>query len=60
MQYNENPVADLLGIPAWYLIAGVACELMGVLGLSIPAVVNLEEDMRAGQLPAEPALAEVP
>ncbi len=53
------PVADLLGIPAWYVIAGVACILMGMLGLSIPAVVNLEDDMRAGQLPAEPALAEV-
>ena len=52
------PVADLLGIPAWYVIAGVACMLMGMLGLSIPAVVNLEDDMRAGQLPAEPALAE--
>ena len=52
------PVADLLGIPAWFLMAGAVCVLMGVLGLFVPAVVNLEEDMRAVQQTAGPALAE--
>ena len=53
------PVAELLGIPAWFLMAGVVCALMGILGLYIPAVVNLESDMAARRQASEPALAEI-
>ena len=53
------PVAELLGIPAWFLMAGVVCSLMGILGLYIPAVVNLESDMAARKQASEPALAEI-
>jgi DHA3 family macrolide efflux protein-like MFS transporter len=38
-----GPVADALGIQAWFLLGGSACVLMGIAGLFIPAVVNIEE-----------------
>jgi MFS transporter, DHA3 family, macrolide efflux protein len=39
------PVADRLGIQAWFLAAGVVTMLMGVLGFLIPVVMHLEDDM---------------
>jgi len=38
------PVAENLGIQAWFLAAGVGTVLMGVLGFLIPVVVNFEND----------------
>ncbi len=38
-----GPVADRVGIQAWFLLGGSLCVLMGVAGLSIPAVMNNEE-----------------
>lgn len=38
-----GPVADRVGIQAWFLLGGSLCVLMGVAGLSIPAVMNIEE-----------------
>jgi len=38
------PVAENLGIQAWFLAAGVGTILMGVLGFLIPVVVNFEND----------------
>ena len=38
-----GPVSDQLGIQAWFLLGGAACVLMGVMGLFIPAVMQLEE-----------------
>ena len=34
--------ADRFGIQAWFLIAGLLCILMGVTGMFIPAVMNIE------------------
>jgi DHA3 family macrolide efflux protein-like MFS transporter len=42
-----GPVADALGVQAWFLIAGVTMALIGVVGLSIPALVRLEDQMQA-------------
>jgi DHA3 family macrolide efflux protein-like MFS transporter len=39
-----GPVSDRLGIQAWFLFGGAACVLMGVMGLLIPAVMQLEEE----------------
>ncbi len=40
-----GPLADALGVPVWFVIGGVATVLMGVSGLLIPAVMNIEEQM---------------
>ena len=38
-----GPVADAFGIQTWFWIGGIACVLMGVFGLIIPAVMKIEE-----------------
>lgn len=38
-----GPIADALGIQAWYLVGGVTCLLMGVLAFFIPAITRLED-----------------
>ncbi len=40
------PVANLLGIPAWFIAAGVATAAMGVLGFFIPTLTNFERDFK--------------
>ncbi len=40
------PVANWLGIPAWFIAAGLVTALMGLLGFSIPVVANIERDMK--------------
>jgi DHA3 family macrolide efflux protein-like MFS transporter len=37
-----GPLADTLGVQAWYLAGGIVCILMGVLGFFLPAVMSLE------------------
>jgi DHA3 family macrolide efflux protein-like MFS transporter len=46
-----GPVSDRLGIQAWFLLGGTACVLMGVTGLFIPAVMQLEERSRVVRKP---------
>jgi DHA3 family macrolide efflux protein-like MFS transporter len=43
-----GPVADRVGIQAWFLLGGVLCILMAMTGLFIPAVMNME---KKGPLP---------
>jgi len=38
-----GPVADRVGIQAWFLLGGMLCVLMAVTGLFIPAVMNMEK-----------------
>ena len=45
-----GPVADRVGIQAWFLLGGVLCILMGAAGLFVPAVMNME---RKGNPPLE-------
>ena len=42
-----GPVADRVGIQAWFLLGGSLCVLMGVTGLLIPTVMNIEEKRSA-------------
>jgi DHA3 family macrolide efflux protein-like MFS transporter len=37
-----GPVADHVGIQTWFFIGGILCVLMSVVGLFIPAVMNIE------------------
>jgi DHA3 family macrolide efflux protein-like MFS transporter len=41
-----GPVADAIGVQSWYVIGGVACILMAVVGYSLPAVMNIEDNHR--------------
>jgi DHA3 family macrolide efflux protein-like MFS transporter len=38
-----GPLSDWLGIQTWFIIGGVVCTLMGLMMLTIPAVVNVEQ-----------------
>jgi DHA3 family macrolide efflux protein-like MFS transporter len=40
------PVANWLGIPAWFIAAGLVTAFMGLLGFSLPVVANIERDMK--------------
>ena len=37
-----GPVADRVGIQAWFYLGGALCIFMGLVGLCIPAVMNIE------------------
>jgi DHA3 family macrolide efflux protein-like MFS transporter len=45
-----GPVADKVGIQAWFLLGGMLCIFMAVIGLFIPAVMNMEK--KGNPLPA--------
>lgn len=51
------PVATWLGIPAWFVAAGVVTAAMGVLGFTIPVIVNIERDMKPISAAAEIPIA---
>lgn len=38
-----GPVSDRFGIQLWYILAGVACVSMALIGLAIPDVVHIDE-----------------
>ena len=46
-----GPIADAVGVQAWYLAGGVVCFALGVAGFFIPALANIEQDMKQ-QTPA--------
>lgn len=41
-----GPIADALGVQVWYLVGGVVCFALGVAGFFIPALVNIETEMK--------------
>jgi len=49
------PVAELVGIRAWYLAGGLACVAMGVLGFLLPALMQIEDPHAgASEAPGRP------
>jgi DHA3 family macrolide efflux protein-like MFS transporter len=38
------PIAEKFGIRAWFLLGGISCLLLAVVGLLIPAVVHIEDN----------------
>ena len=38
-----GPISDRVGIQAWFWLGGTLCILMSVIGVFIPAVMNIEE-----------------
>jgi MFS transporter, DHA3 family, macrolide efflux protein len=47
-----GPIADKLGVQAWFIIGGVVTISMGVIGAFIPAIMHFE-DGRSESYPAE-------
>ena len=41
-----GPVADVIGVQSWYVIGGLACILLTVVGYSLPALMNIEGNHR--------------
>ncbi len=39
-----GPVADAFGVQTWFVIGGISTMLMGVGGLFVPAIMNIEDD----------------
>ena len=39
-----GPVADLMGIRIWYLVAGVVMMLMSVGAFFVPTLIHIEEE----------------
>jgi hypothetical protein len=39
-----GPVGDTLGAQAWFLLAGIALSVVGLVSLTIPAIVRIEEE----------------
>ncbi len=42
-----GPMADWLGVRAWYVAGGVVCAGMGVVGFFIPAIRRIEEHVQS-------------
>jgi len=40
-----GPISDRLGLQVWYITAGIICILIGVVGMRIPSIIHIEEDM---------------
>jgi DHA3 family macrolide efflux protein-like MFS transporter len=38
------PVAEQFGIRAWFLLGGISCILLAIVGLLVPAVVHIEDN----------------
>lgn len=42
-----GPISDLLGLRVWYLVGGVLCILVTIVGFFTPAIVNIEEQRKS-------------
>lgn len=42
-----GPVADWLGVRAWYIVGGLICTLMGMGAFFVPAILYIEENHRS-------------
>ncbi|WP_299945049.1 MFS transporter [uncultured Microbulbifer sp.] len=38
------PIAELVGVRAWYIAGATACFLMGAIGFALPAVLKIEDE----------------
>ena len=49
-----GPVSDWLGLRVWYLVGGGLCIVVVLVGVSIPAILNIEEQHSAASPSADP------
>jgi len=50
-----GPLADKVGVSSWFLVGGLACILMALGSLFIPAVLHFED----GRIPPQSAVGEL-
>ncbi|MBN1661757.1 MAG: MFS transporter [Anaerolineae bacterium] len=56
-----GPVADVVGVRPWFVVGGALFSLLGLGSLFVPAIVHLEEGLRAGgEREAVPTHIELP
>ena len=48
------PVAEWIGIQAWFIAAGLVTAGMGVLGFTLPVLINIERDRALHAVEAAP------
>lgn len=53
-----GPVADALGIQAWFVVGGLLCTAMGLLGFFIPSVMNIEAGRPGEKIKEAPEVME--
>ena len=51
------PIAEMVGVRAWYLAGGVACIAMGIAGFFLPSVMRIEEPPAGAREKAAPWLS---
>jgi DHA3 family macrolide efflux protein-like MFS transporter len=47
-----GPVAEVLGVQAWFIIGGSVCALMGVLGWFLPSILTIEDRVAVASVAA--------
>ena len=53
-----GPVADAIGVQAWFKVGGLVCIVAGVGGLLVPAILHLEDNRRgASEVCSSPTAA---
>jgi DHA3 family macrolide efflux protein-like MFS transporter len=53
-----GPIADRVGIQAWFLLGGILCILMSIIGMLIPSVRNIESQRKGDAVTIEDNLPE--
>jgi DHA3 family macrolide efflux protein-like MFS transporter len=48
-----GPISDKVGIQTWFLLGGAICILMGISGIFIPALMNIEDGRNGQSIPQE-------
>jgi len=54
-----GPVADQVGMHAWFFLGGSLCIVMGITGLCIPAVMNIEAERAVQFEPLAPVAEQI-
>jgi DHA3 family macrolide efflux protein-like MFS transporter len=55
-----GPLADAIGVRAWYVAAGIVTAAMGAAAFFVPAVTHIEDRTKAAAVEAGPAAADAP
>jgi DHA3 family macrolide efflux protein-like MFS transporter len=54
------PIAEMVGVRAWYLAGGVTCIAMGVAGFLLPSLMRIEEPAEGAPEQAAPRVSTDP
>lgn len=55
-----GPVADAVGVRAWYVVGGLACAGIGLLAFAVPAIMNVERNGHGKPAATDAAVAVPP